>query len=126
MLVCIPAAVDACHRLGQEARRQIQLARHLTGDQLVKLNLVRRDDGFGVAVVHFELRRRDFGMILLVGEAHRPLNFRRLVDERAQLIAGQRMVVAARRHELKLARFDVILLGVARRETRSLRFRSTG
>ena len=69
------AAVHADDRLRQEAGGQPHLGGHLAADQLVELDLVRRRDHFGVAVVDFELRGRDFGVILFVLEAHRALHF---------------------------------------------------
>ena len=75
------AAVDAHHRLRQEARRQPHVRGHLAADQLVELDLVGRRHHFGVAVVDLELRRRHFRVILLVLEAHRALHFGAAVDE---------------------------------------------
>ena len=89
------AAVDADDRLGQEARGHAHLRRHLAADQLVELDLVGGGNHFAVAVVDLELRGRDFGVVLLVLEAHRALHFGGGVDELAQRVAGQRVVVAA-------------------------------
>ena len=106
------AAVHAHDRLGQEARGQPHLGGHLAADQLVELDLIGRGDHFGVAVVDFELRRRDFRMVLLVLEAHGALHFGAVIDERAQRIAGQRVIVAAGVDVLELAGFVIAPLGV--------------
>ena len=108
------AAVDAHHRLGQEAGGHAHLGGDLAADQLVELDLVGRGDHLGVAVVDFKLRRRDLGVILLVLEAHGALHFGGGVDERAQRVAGQRVIVAAGVHVLELAGFVVAPLGVGR------------
>src|SRR5208283_5550537 len=63
------AAVDAHHWLRQERSGQAHIARYLAADQLVELNMVGGSYGFGVAVIDFELRGRDLGMILFVLEA---------------------------------------------------------
>ncbi len=107
-----PAAVHPNHRLGQEARAHPHLVRHLAADELVKLDLVRRRHYFGVAIVDLELRGRNFRVILLVLEAHRALHFRRAVDELPQIVARQRVVVAARVHILELAGLVVVPLRV--------------
>ena len=96
-------AVHAHDRLGQEASGQPHLGRHLAADQLVKLNLVGGGHDFAVSVVDFKLRGRDFRVVLFVLEAHGALHFGGGVDERAQRIAGQRVVVAAGVHVLELA-----------------------
>ena len=101
------AAVDADHRLGQERCRQPHVGRHLAADQLVELNLIGRGDDFAVAVVDFELRRRDFRVVLLVLEAHGALHFGGGVDERAQRIAGQGVIIAAGIHVFELAGFVI-------------------
>ena len=99
------AAVDADHRLGQEACGQSHVARHLAADQLVELDLVGRGNHLRVVVVDFELRRRDLGVIFFVLEAHGALDFGRGVDEVAQRVAGQRVIVAAGVHIFELAAF---------------------
>ena len=71
------AAVDAHHGLGQEAGRVAHVVGDLAGEQLVELDLVGRGHHFAVAVVDFELAGRDFGVILLVLEAHGALHFGR-------------------------------------------------
>ena len=81
------------------------LRRHLAADQLVELNLIGRRHHFAVAVVDFKLRGRNFRVILLVLESHRALHFGRGIDEGAQRIAGQRVIVAAGVHVLELAGF---------------------
>ena len=115
-------AVDADDRLRQEARCQAHLRGHLAADQLVELDLVGGGDHFGVAVVDFELRRRDFGVILLVLEAHRALHFGGRVDELAQRIARQRMIVAARVDVLELAGLVIAALGVRALEEEAFDF----
>ena len=106
------AAVDADHRLGQEARRVAHVVGDLAAEQLVELDLVGRRDHFAVAVVDFELAGRDFGVVLLVLEAHGALHFGGCVDELAQRIERQRVIVAAGVDELEFARLVVMLLGV--------------
>ena len=54
------------------------------------------------------------------GEAHRALRLGRGVDEAAQRVARQRVVVAAGRDELELARLVVVALGVAALEQEAL------
>ena len=85
---------------------------HLAADELVELDLIGGGDNFTVSVVNFELRGRDFGVVLLVLEAHGALNFRRGVDEGAQRVAGQRVVVAAGVYVLEPARFGKAPFGV--------------
>ena len=106
------AAVDADHGLGQEGGGQSQIARDLAADQLVELDLVGGSHHFRVAVVDFELRRRHLGVILFVLEAHGALHFGGRIDEGAQRIAGQRVIVAAGVHVFELARLVVGALGV--------------
>ncbi len=105
-------AVHVLHRLGQEGGRHVHLRRDLARDQLVELDLVGSHHGLGVAVVHLELRGRHLGVVLLVREAERALDLGRGVDEAPQRVAGQRVVVAARRDVLELARLEVAPLGV--------------
>jgi hypothetical protein len=106
------AAVDADDGLGQVAGGVAHAVGDLAGEQLVELNLVGGGDDFAIAVVDFELAGRDFGVVLLVLEAHGPLHFGRGVDELAEGIEGQGVVVAAGVDELELAGFVVALLGV--------------
>ena len=75
---------------------------------------------FGVAVVDLELRGRDLGVILFVLESHRALHFRGRIDEGAQRIAGQRMIVAAGVHVFELAGLVVGALGVRSIEQEAL------
>ena len=89
------AAVDADDGFRQEAGGQAHLVGDLAADQLVELDLIGGGDDFAVAVVDLELRGRDFRVILLVLEAHRALHFGGGVDEGAQRIAGERVVIAA-------------------------------
>ncbi len=113
-------AVDPGDRLGQEAGGHFHPRRDLTRQQLVELHLVGGDGRLGVGVVHLELRRRHFGMVLLVGEAHRPLHLGGAVDEQPQRVAGQRVVVAAGRDEVENAGLVVAALGVAAAEQEAL------
>ena len=116
------AAVDANHRLGQEAGGQSHVARDLAADQFVELDLIGRGHDFGIAVVDFELRGRDFGVILFVLEAHGALHFGSRVDEIAQRIAGQRVVVAAGIDVFELAGLVISALGVRRPEEEAFDF----
>ncbi len=99
------AAVHADDRLGQEGRGQAHVGRHLAADQLVKLDLVGGGDDFAIAVVDFKLRGRNFRMVLLVLEAHRALHFGGGVNEGAQRIAGQGVIVSAGVDVFELAAF---------------------
>ena len=105
-------AVDADDRLGQEAGGHAHLRGDLAADELVELDLVGRSDRVAVAVVDLELRGRNLGVVLLVLEAHRALHLGGDVDELAQRIAGQRVVVAALVDVLELAGLVVLALGV--------------
>ena len=67
---------------------------------------------FRIAVVDFELRRSDLGVVFFVLEAHGALHFGGGVNKGAQRIAGQRMVVAAGIDVLELASFVIAALGV--------------
>ena len=107
-----PGAVHAGHRLGQEARGHAQVVRHLPAEQLVELDLVGGHGRLGEAVVHLELAGRHLGMVLLVGEAHRALRLGRAIDELAQRVGGQGVVVAAGGDELELAGLVVAALGI--------------
>ena len=116
------AAVHAHDRLGQETGGQPHVGGHLAADQLVKLNLVGGGDHFRVAVVDFELRGRDFGVVLLILEAHGALHFGAAVDELAQRIAGQRVVVAAGVDVLELAGLVIVAFGVVAFEDEAFDF----
>ena len=116
------AAVDAHHRLGQEARRQPHAGGDLAADQLVELDLVGRGHDFGVAVVDFELRGRDFGVVLFVLEAHGALHFGAGIDEVAERIAGQRVVVAAGVDVFELAGLVIAAFGVGAVEEEAFDF----
>ena len=59
-------------------------------------------------------------MVLLVREAHRALHLGGGVDELAQRVAGQRVVVAAGRDELEVPGLVVAALGVAALEEEAL------
>ena len=95
----------------------------LAAEQLVELDLVGRGHDLSVAVVDFELAGRNFGVILLVLEAHGALHFSRGVDELAQRVERQHVVVAAGVDELELAGLVVALLGVSCRRRGSLQSR---
>ena len=98
------AAVYADDRLRQERRRHAQAGRDLAAEQLVELDLVGGGDDFAVAVVDLKLRGRDLGVVLLVFEAKRALHFGGGVDEGAQRVAGQRVVIAAGVHIIEPCR----------------------
>jgi hypothetical protein len=115
------AAVDADHRLGQEAGRVAHVVGDLAGEQLVELNLVGGSNHFAVAVVDLELAGRNLGVVLLILEAHGALHFGRGVNELAQRIERQHVIVAAGVDELELARLVVALLRVAAGEEKALR-----
>ena len=98
------AAVYARHRLGQEAGRVAVVIRNLAAEQLVELNLVGGGHHFAVSKVDLELAGRHFGMVLFVLEAHGALHFSRRIDELAQRIERQRMIVAAGIDETRTCR----------------------
>ena len=106
------AAIHAHHRLRQEAGCQAHMRSHLSANQLVNLDLIRRCDNLPVAVVDFELRWRDFRMVFFVLEAHGTLHFRGSIDERAQQVAGQRVIVAAGVDVFEFASFVIAPLRV--------------
>ena len=112
-------AVHAGDGLGQEAGGHVKGVGHLAADQLVEHNLVGSDRGFGVGVVDLELRRRDLGVVFLVREAQRALHLGHRVDERAQRVARQRVVVATLVHEIELARLVIAAFGVAALEQKA-------
>ena len=82
-------AVYTHHRLRQKRRGQAHVGGYLTTYQLVELNLIGCSDDLAIAIVDFKLRRRNFGMVLLILEAHGALHFRSRIDECAQEVAGQ-------------------------------------
>ena len=94
----------------------------LAADQLVELDLVGGGHDFGIAVIDFELRRRDFGVVLLVLEAHGALHFGGGIDKRAQRIARQRVIIAAGIDVLELAGLVVMPLGVGTLEQEAFDF----
>src|SRR5579871_2064630 len=106
------ATIDADNRLRQEARRHTHLRSNLTADQLVQLNLIGSSNHFTIAVVDLELRRRNLRMVLLVFEAHRPLNLSRRIDELTQRIARQRVIVPALVDILERTRLMVATLSI--------------
>ncbi len=116
------AAVHADDRLGKEARGHAHPGRHLAADELVELDVVGRSHHFRIAIVDFELRGRDFGVILLVLEAHGTLHFGGLIDEGAQRIARQRVVVTTGVHILERVAVGEFLFGVGAGEQESLNF----
>src|SRR5207253_10542820 len=73
-----------------------------------------------VRIVALKLRGRNLGMILLIGKAHRALYLGHRVDEAAQWIAGQRVVVAALVHKFELAKRAIVALGIAAAEQEAL------
>jgi len=105
-------AVDAGDGLGEEAGSHAHLGRDLTADQLVELNLVSGSDDIAVGVINLELRRSDFRVVLLVLETHRALHFRGGVDELAERVTGERVVVTALVDVLEGASLVVVTLGV--------------
>ena len=114
------AAVDADDGLGQEAGGVAHVVGDLPAEQLVELNLVGRRHHFAVAVVDFELAGRDLGVVLLVLEAHCPLHFGRGVNELAQRIERQHVIVAAGVDELELARLVIFLFRIPAGEEEAL------
>src|ERR1019366_6506283 len=106
------AAIHSDHRFGQERRGETHLGGYLAADQLVKLDLVGGIYHFRIGVVNFKLRRRHLGMVLLVLESHGALHFGGGVDESAQRIAGQRVIVAAGVDVIKLLGFMIMALGL--------------
>ena len=116
------AAIHADDRLGQERCGEAHVGGDLAADQLVKLDLISGRDDFAVSVINFKLRRRDFRVIFLVLEAHSALHFSRRVDERAQRVAGQGMIVAAGIDVLEFGGFVIMTLGVGSFEEESFNF----
>ena len=116
------AAVDADDRLGQEAGGEAVVVGDLAAEQFVELNLVGGGDHLAVAEVDFELRGRDFGVVLLVLEAHGALHFSRGVDELAERIERQRVIVAAGGDEIEFAGLVVLLLRILAGEEEALDF----
>ena len=114
------AAVDTHHRLGQEAGGHAVQGGHLPADQIVELNRICSSQYLGVAIVDFELRRRNLRVILLVLEAHRALHLGHGVNELAQRVAGERVVVAVGVDELELAGLVILALGVNKKPSISL------
>src|SRR5579862_5248504 len=106
------AAVDADDRLGQEARGETVVVGDLAAEELVELDLVGGGYHFAVTEVDLELRRRDFRMVLLVLEPHGALHFGRSVDELAQGIERQGVIIAAGGDEVEPHRLVVLLLRI--------------
>src|SRR5579862_4291325 len=96
-------AVYANDRLGKEACGHAHVGRDLAAEQLIELDLVGRPDNFRVAVVDLKLAWSHFRVILLVLKAHGALYFGRSVDELAQRVERERMIVAAAADEFELA-----------------------
>src|SRR2546423_15673157 len=105
-------AVHAHHWLGQETGREAHFGCYLAADQLIKLNLVGGRHYFAIAVIDLELRGRNFRMIFLILKTHGALHFRSGVNEGAEGISRQRMIVAASIYVLEFAGFVVTALGV--------------
>ncbi len=116
-------AVDADDGLGQEGGRAAHACRYLAADELVELDLVSGGNYFTVAVINFELRGSDFGVVLLIFKAHRALYFGRGVDEGAQGVAGKGVVVAAGVYVLEPAGLVIAALGVDAFKEETFRFR---
>ena len=97
------AAVDSGYGFGKEAGAVAVVVGDLTAEELVELNLVGRGHNFGVSEVDFELAGCDLGMVLFVLETHGALHLSGGVDELAERVERQRVVVAAGVYELELA-----------------------
>ena len=121
-LVCMPLPLTPTTGLGRKQAVKPILCGHLAADQFVELDLVGGGDDFAIAVIDFELRRRDFGMVLFILEAHGALHFGGGVDESAQRIAGQRVVIAAGIDVFELAGFVIVALGVGALEEEAFDF----
>ena len=61
----------------------------LASEEFVELDLIGGGDHFAVGVVDLKLAGRDFGVVLLILEAHGALDFGGSVDELAQGIERQ-------------------------------------
>ena len=115
-------AVHADHGFRQERGGHSHARRDLAADQFVELDLIGGGHDFAVTVVDLELRRRDFGMVLFVLESHGALHFGGGVDETAQRVTGQGMIVAAGVHVIELVGFVVALFGVRALEKEAFDF----
>ena len=115
-------AVDAHHRLRQEASGRTHVGGDLSANQLVKLDLIGGGNHFAVAVVDFELRGCDFRVIFLVLETHGSLDFGGGINKRAQRIAGERVVVTAGIDVFEFAGLVVVPLRVLALEKESFDF----
>src|SRR2546423_11352194 len=82
--------------------------------------LVGGCDYLSIAVIDFKLRRRDFRMVFLILEAHGALHFRCGVNESAQRVSRQRVIVAACVYVLEFAGFMITALGVCAFEEETL------
>ena len=116
------ATIDADDRLRQEAGGETHAGGNLTTDQFVDLDLVGSIDHVGVAIVDLELRGRNFRVILLVLKAHRALHFGGSVDELAQGVAGQGVVVATGVHVLEFVGLVVATFGIGTIEEEAFNF----
>lgn len=116
------AAVDANDGLRKEGSGEAHFVGDLATDEFVELDLVGGVDDFGIAVVDFELRRRDFRVVFFVLEAHGALDFGGGVDESAERVAGERVVVAPGVDVFEFAVFVVVALGVGAFEEEALDF----
>jgi hypothetical protein len=119
------AAVDTHNRLRHERCGESHVTSDLAADQLVELDLVGSSHDFAVAIIDFKLRRRNFRVVFLILEAHRALHFRRGVDERAERVARQRVIVAARVDVFELACIVKTPLGLGSVEEEALDFISS-
>ena len=121
-LVCMPLPLTPTTGFGRKRGGEAHVGCDLAADQLVELNLIGGGDNFTVPVVDFKLRRRDFGMILLILKSHGALHFGGGVDEGAQRIARQRVVIAAGIHVFELAGLVIAALGIGPFEKEALDF----
>jgi len=116
------AAVDADDGLGQEGRGHPHAGCDLATEQFVELDLVGRGDGLDVAVVDLELRRRDFRVVFLVLEPERALDLGGGINEGAQRVAGERVVVAAGIDVVEPPGLGEVTLGVFARKEEAFDF----
>ncbi len=72
-----------------------RLGGNLAANQFVELDLIGGRDDFAIAVIDFELRRRDFRVIFFILKTHGALYFGHAVNERAERIARQAVIVTA-------------------------------
>jgi len=116
------ASVDPNDGLRKEGSGEAHFVGDLAANQFVKLNLVGGVDDFGVAVIDFELRRRDLRVVFFILKAHSTLDFGGGVDESAERVAGERVVVATCVDVLEFSVFVVVALGVSSLEKKAFNF----